>query len=87
MSGAGVELGRAVVRVVALAVGAAVVELGREARETGGFFSGAAPAVVLLEAGGLVVRGRVAALLVVVEVLRGAGLERAASETTDVRLA
>lgn len=83
MSGAGVELGRvAGVRAVVLAV----VELGRGTRGTSGFFSAAA-AVVLLEAGVLVGRGRAVALLVVVEALSGADLERAASETRDVRLA
>ncbi len=85
-SGAGVELGRAVLRVAVVAL-VLEVELGRGTRGTVGFFSAAAAAVVLLETGVLVVRGRAAAmLLVVVEALRGAGLERAASETTDVSL-
>ncbi len=83
-SGAGVELGRAVLRVAAVAL---ALEPGRGARGTSGFFSAAAAAVVLLETGVLVVRGRAPGmLLAVVEALRGAGLERAASETTDISL-
>ncbi len=92
-SGAGVELGRAVLRVAAVALEpgrgtlAVAVEPGRGARGTSGFFSAAAAAVVLLETGVLVARGRAPAmLLAVVEALRGAGLERAASETTDISL-
>lgn len=84
MSGAGVELGRAAV--VVRAVAPALVELGRGTRGTGGFFSAAA-AAVLPEAGVLAGRGRAVVLLVVVEALSGADLERAASETTDVTLA
>ncbi len=85
-SGAGVELGRAVLRVAAVAL-AVALEPGRGARGTSGFFSAAAAAVVLLETGVLVARGRAPGmLLAVVEALRGAGLERAASETTDISL-
>lgn len=76
ISGAEAEPGRGAGRAVALAV----VELGRDVRGTGGFLSAAAAAVVLLAVGGVFV-GRALALLVVVDVRRGAVLVRAASET------
>lgn len=64
-SGAGTVAGRLLVLVVVLVV--VVEELARGARGTGGFFSGTVLVVLLVAVVGLVVRVRVAVLLVMVD--------------------
>lgn len=81
ISGPVAELTRGAGRAAVLVV----VELGRGARDTGGFFSGAAAVVVLLVVVDVFVRrGRVLAMLVVVDVLTGVVLGRAASAVFSV---
>lgn len=65
ISEAGAVAGRLLVLVVVLAV--VVVELTRGARGTGGFLSGTVLVVLLVAVMGLVVRVRVAVLLVAVD--------------------
>ncbi len=85
-SGAGLELGRAVPRVAAVAL-AVALEPGRGARGDQRLLLRRSSGCSAAGDGCLVARGRAPAmLLAVVEALRGAGLERAASETTDISL-